>query len=90
MEKKNHKLYPVIKIVTISKELSEQLLKELIKLKFRTTRYSQLLNKTAKRQRAYMVVIRGEEMFHKFMKEISPNNPKHQAKYKRFMLSKGL
>ena len=85
--KKNNKLYPRMCIATISFKLSEQLLKILNELDLRTTRYSQLYNKEYNRQRTYIITIRGVEMFHKFMKEINPENPKHQNKYKKFLNS---
>ncbi len=90
LEKKNNKLYPRIYITTISFKLSEQLLKLFQELNLRTTRYSQLFNKKFKRQRSYIITIRGIKMFHKFMKEISPKNPKHIAKYKKFIESQKL
>jgi len=88
LEKKNGKLYPIIYITTISKELSNQLLKCFKELKFRATKYSQLYNKKFNRQRAYFIRIRGKEMFQRFMKEINPKNPKHQEKYKYFLTHK--
>jgi len=90
LEKKNKKLYPRIYITTSSFKLSEQLLKLFNKLGFRITRYSQLYNKDFNRQRSYILTIRGVEMFHKFMKEISPKNPKHENKYQSFLQSQNL
>ncbi len=90
LEKKNKKLYPRIYITTISFNLSEQLLKLFGELGFRITRYDQLYNKKFNRQRSYILTIRGVEMFHKFMKEIIPENPKHKRKYKYFLESQDL
>jgi hypothetical protein len=90
LEKKNHKLYPRLHITTISFKLSEQLLKIFKELGFCVTKYSQLYNKKYNRQRSYVINIRGVKMFHKFMKEISPKNPKHEEKYKKFLNSQNL
>jgi DNA-binding transcriptional regulator WhiA len=90
LEKKNNKLYPRMHITTISFELSEQLLNLFNELGFRATRYSQLRDKYFRRERAYILSLRGVEMFHKFIKEISPKNPKHIAKYKKFLNSQNL
>ena len=90
LEKKNGKLYPRLYITTISFKLSEQLLDLFGELDFRITRYSQLFNKKFKRQISYVLTIRGVEMFHKFMKEINPQNPKHQRKYAFFLKSQNL
>ena len=87
LEKKNNKLYPRIYIGTISVKLSDQLLKLLKDLEIRATRYSQLYKRGFNRQRLYIITIRGTEMFHKFMKEISPKNPKHIRKYEKFLTS---
>lgn len=90
LEKKNKKLYPMLYITTISYELSEQLLSLFKKLDFRITRHSQLRNQILNRKREYILNVRGVEMFHKFMKEIAPKNPKHFAKYKKFLNSQNL
>ncbi len=90
LEKKNKKLYPRIYITTISFKLSEQLLKLFNNLGFRVTRYSQLYNQEFNRKRSYIITIRGVEMFHKFMKKINPQNPKHQRKYQVFLNSQNL
>ena len=90
LEKKNKRLYPRIYITTISFELSEQLLRLFENLGIRVTRYSQLYNKNYNRQKSYILIIRGAEMFHKFMKEIAPKNPKHNKKYKKFLESQNL
>ena len=87
LEKKNNKLYPRIYITTISFKLSEQLLKLFKELDVRATKYSQLYNQKFNRQRSYIITIRGKEMFHKFMKDINPQNPKHQRKYQLFLNS---
>ncbi len=90
LENKNKKLYPRMHITTISFELSEQILNVFKENKIRTTRYSQLYNKKFNRKRAYIISVRGVEMFHKFIKEISPKNPKHIRKYERFLNSQNL
>lgn len=90
LEKKNNKLYPRIYIATISLELSQQLLDLFKEFNIRPTRYSQLYNKNFNRQRSYIITIRGEKMFHKFIKEINPQNPKHQRKYQIFLDSQNL
>lgn len=90
LEKKNKKLYPRMYITTISKELSKQLLQIFAELNLRATCYSQLFNKDFKRQRSYIITIRGTKMFHKFMKTIDPKNPKHQKKYRLFLKSQTL
>jgi len=90
LQKKYGKLYPRLSITTISLELSEQLLKIFDEIGLRATRYSQLYERGFNRKRAYIVGIRGVEMFHKFMKEISPKNPKHVKKYKVFLNSQNL
>ena len=90
LEKKNNKLYPRLYITTISLKLSEQLLKLFESLGLRATRYSQLYNEEFNRKRSYIITIRGVKMFHKFMKEINPKNPKHQKKYQIFLKSQNL
>lgn len=89
LEKKNKGLYPRMEIQTISNNLSEQLLSVLKALGFRTTIHS-WLDKTGNRKRAYTISIRGKNMFEKFMQEINPKNPKHQAKYFKFLKSQSL
>ncbi len=90
LEKKNKKLYPRMEMRTISIKLSEQLLQILSELGFRVTRHSELFNKDAKRQRAYVISIRGVKMFHKFIENIRPKNPKHIKKYNLFLNSQNL
>jgi len=90
LERKNNKLYPRLSIITISFKLSEQLLELFSGMGFRATRYSQLYNRDFNRKRSYIITIRGVEMFHKFMKEISPKNPKHIKKYQKFLNSQNL
>ena len=87
---KNKKLYPRLYITTISFKLSEQLLESFDQFGLRATRYSQLYNKDFNRKRSYIITIRGVNMFHKFMKEISPKNPKHIKKYQNFLNSQDL
>ena len=90
LEKKNKKLYPRLTITTISPKLSNQLLENLRGIKIRTSKYAQFYPRGMNRKELYILVIRGVEMFHKFMKEINPQNPKHQAKYKLFIESQNL
>ena len=87
LEKKNGKIYPRIYITTISSELSEQLLKLFNEMGLRATKYSQLYDSEFNRKRSYIITVRGIEMFHKFMKEINPKNPKHIKKYQDFLNS---
>ena len=93
LEKKNNKLYPRLEIQTISNILAEQLLELFKKLKFRATKHSWIdrfnidrfnINKKI----VYVISIRGDEMFIKFMDEIGPKNPKHLEKYKNFLRHK--
>ena len=89
LEPKNHKLYPRIYITTISKELSEQLLTLFRNMGLRATKH--LWDpKRGKRKIEYNITIRGVEMFHKFIREISPKNPKHIRKYQKFLRSQNL
>jgi hypothetical protein len=90
LEKKNHRLYPRMHITTISSELGNQILNILQELDFRATKYSQLYNKKYNRKRSYVLSIRGVKMFHKFIKEINPKNPKHIKKYEKFLNSQNL
>ena len=90
LEKKNNKLYPRLYITTISFRLSEQLLKLFNEINLRATRYSQLYNQDFNRKRSYIITVRGEEMFHKFVKDIIPGNPKHLKKYRDFLNSQNL
>ncbi len=87
---KNKKLYPRIYITTISFELSEQLLELFDQFGLRATRYSQLYNQNFNRKRSYIITIRGVKMFHRFMKKITPKNPKHLKKYQDFLNSQNL
>ena len=90
LQKKNGKLYPRMYITTISSELSKQILNIFGDIGIRATRYSQLYNKKFNRKRSYIITIRGVEMFHKFIKEVSPKNPKHLEKYQKFLDSQNL
>jgi len=90
LEKKNGKLYPRIYITTICENLSEQIMEIFSEFELHSTKYSQLYDKKFKRKRSYILTIRGKEMFHKFMKEIKPKNPKHIEKYPRFVNSQNL
>lgn len=90
LEKKNKKLYPRIYITTISPKLSKQIINLFEEMGFRITRYSQLYNQKFNRQKSYILTIRGVEMFHKFIKDINPQNPKHLVKYQKFLQSQNL
>jgi|SRR3989344_8877387 len=88
LEKKNRKLYPRLEIFTISDLLATQLLDTLIKLGFRATKYlAEKANVRKNKLKGFKISIRGVEMFHKFMKEISLKNPKHIQKYEMFKQS---
>ncbi len=80
LEKKNHKLYPIVYIDTISSKLNNQLLEIFKEVGLRATSYN-WLDKRGNRQRSYKISIRGNEMFDKFMEIIKPANPKHIKKY---------
>ena len=82
LEKKNGKLYPRIEIATISSLLGEQLNSLLLGLGLRSTVYT--MKTYGNRIMPYKVSIRGEEMLHKFIQIINPQNPKHLAKYNLF------
>ncbi len=90
LQTKNNKLYPRIEISTISFNLSEDLLEVFKSLGFRTTRNSFIIKGEFNRKRSYTVAIRGVEMFHKFMNDVSPKNPKHIEKYRNFLNSQNL
>ena len=90
LEKKNHRLYPRMQIVTISVKLANQLKNLFLELGLRATMYKDHLILKGKQKDSYVVSIRGEEMFHKFIQIIGPKNPKHIAKYHRFLDSKSL
>ncbi len=90
LEKKNRRLYPRLYITTVSFKLSQQLLEIFNEIKIRATRYSQLYNKKFNRRRSYIITVRGVKMFHKFMRLISPKNPKHIKKYQFFLNSQNL
>ena len=88
LERKNSRFYPRMYITTISAELSEQIMALFKKLDFRITRHSQYYPRGMNRKVLYVLTLRGVEMFHKFMKEICPMNPKHQRKYVYFLTHK--
>lgn len=86
LEKKNNKFYPRIEIGTISINLANQLKEIFNEIGLRATLYKSYIEIRNKKD-FYKVTIRGEEMFHKFVKIISPKNPKHIAKYNKFIQS---
>ena len=90
LERKNNRLYPRLYITTISFILSQQLSGILNEIGLRSTIYSQLYNQKFNRKRSYIITVRGREMFHKFIKEINPKNPKHIEKYRIFLKSQNL
>ncbi len=82
LENKNNKLYPRLHIGTISEYLANDLLLNFKQLGFRTTCYYEPPNKNQRRKYGFYVVsIRGEAMFRKFMEVIRPKNSKHLVKY---------
>ena len=87
LEKKNNKLYPRMEIKTISSSLANQLRDIFNELGLRTTSYKESFVKKGNKLESYAIVIRGAEMFHNFMSIIRPQNPKHIAKYNRFIQS---
>ena len=87
LEKKNRKLYPRLQITTICKNLADQIGGVFNELGLRARVDNGGLNLRGNRKQSYIVVIRGDEMIHKFMKTIKPNNPKHIAKYSLYQKS---
>jgi intein/homing endonuclease len=81
LENKNNKLYPRIYITTICPTLANQLIDLFNKEGLRATKYSSNYKGNFNRQTSYRVIIRGDEMFHRFIGVIKPANPKHNAKY---------
>ena len=84
LENKNNKLYPRIQIGTISRGLSEQLKNNLLRLGFRATAFVED-RRDKGWNNLYTLSIRGEEMLKKWMKIISPANPKHISKFDFFV-----
>lgn len=83
LAKKYNKLYPIVYINTISYELNLQILKIFKEIGLRATSYS-YLDTRGNRQRLYRIMIRGDEMFDKFMDIVKPANPKHIRKYIKY------
>lgn len=81
LQKKNNKLYPRLEIKTICPRLAEQLKDLFIELDLRATMYKESYKQIGNKKISYAVVIRGNEMFHKFMEIIKPANSKHITKY---------
>lgn len=87
LEKKNNKLYPRMHIGTISKNLARDLFLNFRDLGFRTTCHYEPPSENQKRKgKFYVISIRGEKMFYKFMKIIDPQNPKHIKKYRAYKI----
>ena len=86
LERKNHKLYPRMEIQTISLILANQLKESFNEIGLRATMYQSDFERGNKKK-CYTVAVRGEEMFHKFIRIVSTQNPKHMAKYNRFIQS---
>ncbi len=76
-------LYPRIELTTISPLFAQRLYKILKLLNFRTTIGS--FNGIGNRYKTYRVSCRGREMLNRWMREISPHNPKFTAKYQKFL-----
>ncbi|MEK6885829.1 MAG: LAGLIDADG family homing endonuclease [Nanoarchaeota archaeon] len=87
LERKNHKLYPRMEIMTISIKLAQQITELFNNLNLRTTMYKDASSYRGNRRNAYKITIRGNEMLHRFMKVIKPANPKHIAKYEFYQKS---
>lgn len=81
LEKKNGKLYPRMEIRTISLRLAEQLKNIYTDLGLRATMHQDHMQLIGNKRISYCVIIRGIEMFHKFMQIITPANSKHVIKY---------
>lgn len=86
----NRNLYPRAYIGTISKTLANQLLKLFADLGLRATKCKAVSKRVDNRQQLYVISTRGEKMLHKFIKIIQPANPKHLARYQKFLDSKSL
>ncbi len=84
LQPKYGKLYPRIQITTISSNLAEQIQAILLHLGIRATKYLDWIDKNSNRVQAYVIAVRGNEMFDKFMEIIKPANPKHIKKYLDF------
>ncbi len=91
--KKKLSMYPRMEICTISLKLAEQLRVLFNELGLRATMYKDSAPR-GNRHQSYRVVIRGKEMFDRFMEVIGPKNSKHIKKYllyrkgfKRFLIS---
>jgi len=84
LEKKNNKLYPRLQVTTISERLALQLSDILNLLGIRTTACKDSYSNKGNRKQAYIIYIRGVEMFDKFVQTIKPRNPKHLRKYNFF------
>jgi len=87
LEKRKNRLYPRLEIKTISLLLAEQLRLILVGFGLRATMYREKFYEIGNKKVSYAIVIRGEEMLHKFLKIISPKNPKHLSKYSKFTQS---
>ncbi len=87
LEKKNHKFYPRMEIMTISLKLAKQIRQSFNDLNLRTTFYKDASSYLGNRRDAYKITIRGNEMFNRFIDIIKPANPKHVAKYKFYQKS---
>jgi len=87
LQRKNNKLYPRLEIKTISLRLAEQLKNLCFELGLRATMYKNSYKNIGNRKQDYAVVIRGDEMFHRFMEVIKPANHKHNAKYSLYRKS---
>lgn len=87
LEKKNHKLYPRLQIVTICKRLAEQISSIFNELGLRATVYGENIVPIGNRRISYIITVRGNEMCHKFIEIIKPANPKHIARYEFYRKS---
>jgi len=87
LEKRIHKLYPRLEISTICLRLAEQLRDLFLELGLRATMHKETNNRQDNRKQLYRIIIRGDEMLHKFIGLIKPANPKHIAKYERYRKS---
>jgi len=80
LEHRNKRLYPRIQVGTISAILAEQMRKILLYLGFRVTKFME--NRVNKGwSNFYVISVRGDDMFKKWMEIIKPANPKHIKKF---------
>ncbi len=88
LEHRKNKLYPSLQFSTTSGPLAKQVHEIYLALGLRATLHSYTHKDHPKWSVINQVWIRGDEMFHKFMQIINPQNPKHIAKYEFYIKDK--